>query len=212
METILLRYYSMELFFRCITGVMGVIIFIFCLFLLLRELCLTWREKKARQREEYQQQEKDDSDDMPVLLDPRDRRGYMLNHIEDGRLYVISTLFSKAPTIVCAKRYDAEEQRLYCYAYLLINGVSVYNLHVIDYRGIFKLRDFLGGKSLRIDFDRNPTLFIFEEEYISPYLTERDFNVFVQSLQKAGVECEIEKGEDNGLGSCKYRLKEKRTK
>lgn len=113
---------------------------------------------------------------------------------------------------MCAKRYDAEEQRLYCYAYLLTNGEGAYNLHVIDPRGIFKLRDFLGGKSLRIDYDRTPALIVFEEEYISSYISERDYNNFVLSLQKAGVECEIEKGEDNGLGSCKYQLKETRTK
>lgn len=149
---------------------------------------------------------------MPVLLDPRDRREYILNHIEDGQLYAISTFFDKEPTIVFAERYDAEGRWLYCYAYLLTNGEGSYNLHVIGPCGIFKLCDFLGGKPLRIDYDRNPTLVIFEERNISPYLTERDFNVFVQSLQKAGVECEFEKGEDNGLGSCKYRLKETKTK
>lgn len=88
-------------------------------------------------------------------------------------------------------------------------GVGAYNLHVIDPRGIFKLRDFLGDKSLRIDYDRTPALIVFEEEIISPYITERDYNNFVLSLQKAGVECEIEKGEDNGLASYEYRLKNK---
>lgn len=166
---------------------------------------------KRKQRKEEGKQNTD-SDNVPVLLSPKDRREYMLNHIEDGRLYAISTFFDKEFTIVCAKRYDAEEQRLYCYAYLLTNGEGAYNLHVIDPRGIFKLRDFLGGKSLRIDYDRTPALVVFEEEYISPYISERDYNDFVLSLQKAGVECEIEKGEDNGLGSCKYQLKETRTK
>ena len=103
METIFLRYDSIELFLRCIMGVMGTVVLVHCLIWLLHEFCLTWREKKARQREECQQQEKDGSDNVPVLLSPKDRREYILNHIEDGRLYAISTLFSKGFTIVCAK-------------------------------------------------------------------------------------------------------------
>lgn len=148
----------------------------------------------------------------PVLLTPKERREYMLNHIEDGRFYAISSLRGSDTTIVCAKRYDAEEKRLYCYAYLLISGRGVYNLHVSDPRGIFKLRDFLGNKPLRIDFDCNPHLVVFEEENISPYLTERDYNDIVQSLQKAGCDWKIEKSEENILGSYKYLLRETRTK
>lgn len=166
-------------------------------------------KKSLRKSEEKR---KTDSDDMPVLLTPKERREYMLNHIEDGRFYAISSLRDSDTTIVCAKRYDAEEQRLYCYAYLWISGRGVYNLHVSDPRGIFKLRDFIGNNPLRIDFDRNPHLVVFEEENISPYITDRDYNDFVQSLQKAGFDWKIEKGEDNGLDSYKYFLKETRTK
>lgn len=166
-------------------------------------------KKSLRKSEEKR---KTDSDDMPVLLTPKERREYMLNHIEDGRFYEISSLRGSDTTIVCVKRYDAEEQRLYCYAYLWISGRGVYNLHVSDPRGIFKLRDFIGNNSLRIDFDCNPHLVVFEEENISPYITDRDYNAFVQSLQKAGFDWKIEKGEDNGLGSYKYLLKDTRTK
>lgn len=162
-------------------------------------------KKSLRKSEEKR---KTDSDDMPVLLTSKERREYMLNHIEDGRLYAISSLRNSDTTIVCAKRYDAEEQRLYCYAYLWISGHGVYNLHVIDPRGIFKFRDFLGNKPLRIDFDRNPHLIVFEEENISPYLTERDYNDIVQSLQKVGFDWKIEKDGENRLGSYKYLLKE----
>lgn len=147
----------------------------------------------------------------PVLLTLKERREYMLNHIEDGRFYAISSLRNSDATIVCAKRYDAEEERLYCYAYLWISERGVYNLHVSDPRGIFKLRDFIGNNPLRIDFDCNPHLVVFEEENISPYIDDRDYNAFVQSLQKAGFDWKIEKGEDNGLGSYKYLLKETRT-
>lgn len=166
-------------------------------------------KKSQRKREEKR---KTDSDDKPVLLNPKECREYMLNHIEDGRFYAISSLRGSDTTIVCAKRYDAEEQMLYCYAYLWISGRGVYNLHVSDSRGILKLRDFIGNKPLRIDFDRNLHLFVFEEENISPYLTERDYNDIVQSLQKAGCDWKIEKSEENILGSYKCLLKETRTK
>ena len=207
METILLK------FFLCMMGVIGLIVLANILFWLLRELSLTWREMKAKQKEECQQQEKRIwLPEPPVLLTPKERREYMLNHIEDGRFYAISSLRGSDITIVCAKRYDAEKQRLYCYAYLWISGHSVYNLHVSDPRGIFKLRDFLGNKSLRIDFDCNPHLVIYEEDNISPYIEDGDYNAFVQGLQMAGYDWKIEKGEDNGLGSYKYLLKETRTK
>ena len=213
METFLLKNYSVFLFFQCMMGVIGIVVLVNILILLLRELYLTWREKKAKQKEECQQQEKATwLPELPVLLTPKERREYMLNHIEDGRFYVISSLRGSDTTIVCAKRYDAEEQRLYCYAYLWISGCGVYNLHVSDPYGIFKFRHFLGNKLLRIDFDRNPLLVVFEEENISSYIEDRDYNVFVQSLQKAGFDWKIEKGEDNGLGSYKYLLKETRTK
>ena len=170
------------------------------------------KERLARKGQRKEEKQKTDSDDMPVFLTPKERREYMLNHIEDGRFYEISSLRGSDTTIVCAKRYDAEEQRLYCYAYLWISGRGVYNLHVSDPRGIFKLRDFIGNKPLRIDFDCNPHLVVFEEENISSYIEDRDYNAFVQSLQMAGYGWKIEKGEDNGLGSYKYLLKETRTK
>ena len=207
MEAILLK------FFLCMIGVIGLVVLSNILFWLLRELSLTWREMKAKQKEECQQQEKRIwLPEPPVLLTPKERREYMLNHIEDGRLYAISSLRGSDITIVCAQRYDAEKQILYCYAYLWISGYSVYNLHVSDPRGIIKLRGFIGNKPLRIDFDCNPRLVVFEEDNISPYIEDRDYNAFVQGLQIAGFDWKIEKGEGNGLGSYKYLLKETITK
>ena len=207
METILLK------FFLCMIVVIGIVTCIKWIIWLLRELSLTWREKKAKQGKGCKQQEKRIwLPEPPVLLTPKERREYMLNHIEDGRFYAISSLRGSDTTIVCAKRYDAEEQRLYCYAYLWISGHGVYNLHVSDPRGIFKLRDFLGNKALRIDFDCNPHLVIYEEDNISPYIVDRDYSVFMLSLHKAGLDWKIEMGEDNGLGSYKYLLKETITK
>ena len=202
METFLLK------FVLCMMGVIGLVVLANILILLLRDLSLTWREKKEKRKKECLQQEKRIwLPEPPVLLTPKERREYMLNHIEDGRFYAISSLRGSDTTIVCAKRYDAEEQRLYCYAYLWISGRGVYNLHVIDPRGIFKFRDFLGNKPLRIDFDCNPHLIVFEEDNISPYIEDGDYNAFVQGLKKVGFDWKIERGEDNGLGSYKYLWK-----
>lgn len=145
----------------------------------------------------------------PVLLTPKERREYMLNHIEDGRFYVVSSPHHVGITIVCAERYDAEKQRLYCHAYLWIDAIGRYNLHVRNPRRIVDSRDFLCGKSLCVDFDRNPSIFVFEEENISPCLTERDYNDFVHSLRAAGFDWKIERENDNMFGSYKYFLKGK---
>nr|DAE40395.1 MAG TPA: Lipopolysaccharide assembly protein A domain [Bacteriophage sp.] len=166
-------------------------------------------KKSQRKREE---ERKTWLPEPPVLLTPKERREYMLNHIEDGRFYVISSLRDSDVLIVCAQRYDVEEQRLYCYAYLCISGRGDYNLHIIAPIGKTKFCDFLGKKRLRIDLDLSPRCVVFEEENISPYIDGRDYNVFAQSLQAAGYGWKIEKGEDNGLGSYKYLLKETRTK
>ena len=207
METILLKH------LLCMMCVIGVVTLIACLFWLWREFFRTWREKKAKQKEGCQQQKKTTClPEPPLLLTPKERREYMLNHIEDGRFYAISSFCGSDTTIVCAQRYDAEKQRLYCYAYLFISGRGDYNLHIIAPIGKTKFCDFLGKKRLRIDLDRNPRCVVFEEENISSYLVDREYNTFVQSLQTAGLDWKIEKGEDNGLGSYKYFLKETRTK
>nr|DAL15473.1 MAG TPA_asm: hypothetical protein [Caudoviricetes sp.] len=207
METILLKH------LLCMMCVIGVVTLIACLFWLWREFFRTWREKKAKQKEGCQQQKKTTClPEPPLLLTPKELREYMLNHIEDGRFYAISSFCGSDTTIVCAQRYDAEEQRLYCYAYLSISGRGDYNLHIIAPIGKTKFCDFLGKKRLRIDLDLIPRCVVFEEENISPYLVDREYNTFVQSLQAAGFDWKIEKGEDNGLGSYKYLLKETRTK
>lgn len=50
METFLLKNYSVFLFFQCMMGVIGIVVLVNILILLLRELYLTWREKKAKQK------------------------------------------------------------------------------------------------------------------------------------------------------------------
>lgn len=175
-----------------------------------QRMCKEYLAKKSQR--ESEEKRKTVSDDMIALLTPKERREYMLNHIEDGRFYVVSSPYNVDNTIVCAKRYDAEEHRLYCYAYLWIDACGRYDLHVSGHRGIFYSRDFLGGKPMRIDSYRNPSIFVYEEENISPYLTDRDYNTFVQSLQAAGFDWKIEKGKENVLGSCEYLLTETQVK
>ena len=164
-----------------------------------------------RQREDDEKR-KTVSENPLVLLTPKERREYMLNHIEDGRFYAISSLRNHETTLVCAKRYDAEAERLYCYAYLWIIGNGNYNLHVIDPRDTSQSCKFLGNQSLRIDFNITPCRVVFEEENISPYIEYRDYYAFVHSLQAAGFDWKIERSEENILGSYKYRLKETITK
>lgn len=165
--------------------------------------------KKSREHEEKLDVV---SDNPPVLLTPKERREYMLNHIEDGRLYAISSLRNSEIFIVCAKRYDAEAERLYCYAYLWINGKNTCNLHVSDPRDTSKSCKILGNKSLRIDFDINPNIVVFEDEDISPYIEDRDYNTFVHCLHTAGLCWKIEKDEDGMRDSYRCLLKETRTK
>ena len=180
-------------------------------------LCVVWlclgyfssklyKKTKRKKREEGKREVA--SNDMPVLLNPKDRREYMLNHIEDGRFYVLSPLGGSDTTIVCAKRYDAEEQRLYCYAYLSIFRGYIYTLHVGSSIKTIKNCHFLGNKKLSIGFDNDPRVVVFEEENISPYITDRDYNTFVQSLQAAGLDWNIVKDAENIMGSSKYLLKE----
>ena len=83
------------------------------------------KERLAKKSQQKEVKRKTWLPEPPVLLTPKERREYMLNHIEDGRFYEISSLRGSDTTIVCAKRYDAEEQRLYCYAYLWISGRGV---------------------------------------------------------------------------------------
>ncbi len=198
METILLKHYSVGLFFQCMMGVIVVVAIIACSNWLLQEFFLTWREKKAKQKEKCQQYEKPTwLPTPPVLLTLQERREYILNHIEDGRFYEISSPSNSATCILCAKRYDAEAEILYCYAYLWLNEKGYYNLHIDAPINTVKFCDFLGKNRLRIDLDRNSCLVVFEEENISPYIVDRDYNSFLKSLQAAGFNWKIEKGEGN---------------
>lgn len=189
----------------------AVFVWTFFLAIVVQRVRIMHKERLAKKSQrKSEEKRKTVSDDTLALLTPKERREYMLNHIEDGRFYEISC--NSDTFIVCAKRYDVKKQSLYCYAYLWIIRKKFYNLHVIDPRDTSLSCKFLGDKSLRVDFDITPSIFVHEEENISPYLTERDYNDFVQSLQAAGFDWKIEKGKENVLGSCEYLLTETQVK
>lgn len=208
METILLKHYSIVLLFQSIIGVIGVVTFIVLLIWLLREIYIAWREKKAKVDEQTKDDKKADHDFSCDHLTPMEWREKLLNNIECGRLYQITSPGSPHIVIACAKSYDAETKRLACDAVLCIFNRSYYVLYVIDGGGTFIARDFIGRAPLSIFYVHNPGLRILKESLVSPFVTNEDCQDFVTAMLKAGHRCIMEKGENHRLGSYTYRLKE----
>lgn len=130
--------------------------------------------------------------------------------IEDGRLYEILSSSSSEILIACAERYKAEEKRLYCYAYLSILSSGVYELHVRDPRDTIRLRDFVMDHHLNIIFDRCPTIFLWGNESLSPFIPLRDYLDFSRCLKKAGCQWNIEQGDYQQLGDYTYKMMKKK--
>lgn len=130
--------------------------------------------------------------------------------IEDGRLYEILSSSSSEIRIACAERYKAEEKRLYCYAYLSILPSGVYELHVRDPRDTIRLRDFVMDHHLNIIFDRCPTIFLWGNESLSPFIPLRDYLDFSRCLKKAGCQWNIEQGGFQQLGDYTYKMMKKK--
>lgn len=130
--------------------------------------------------------------------------------IEDGRLYEILSSSSSEICIACAERYKAEEKRLYCYAYLSILPSGVYELHVRDPRDTIRLRDFVMDHHLNIIFDRCPTIFLWGNESLSPFIPLRDYLDFSRCLKKAGCQWNIEQGDYQQLGDYTYKMMKKK--
>lgn len=208
METFFLKHDIAVLLFQSIMGVMGVVTFIFGLIWLLREIYLACRERRTKVDEQTKNDKKADNDFSCDHLTPMEWREKLLNNIECGRLYQITSLGSPHIVIACAKSYDAETKRLACDAFLCIFNRSHYVLHVIDGGGTFIARDFIGRAPLSIFYDHNPGLRILEETLVSPFVTNEDCQDFVTAMQKAGHRCVMEKGEDHRLGCYTYQLKE----
>lgn len=130
--------------------------------------------------------------------------------IEDGRLYEILSSSSSEIRIACAERYKAEEKRLYCYAYLSILPSGVYELHVRDPRDTIRLRDVVMDHHLNIIFDRCPTIFLWGDESLSPFIPLRDYLDFSRCLKKAGCQWNIEQGDFHQLGDYTYKMMKKK--
>lgn len=130
--------------------------------------------------------------------------------IEDGRIYEILSSSSSEIRIACAERYKAEEKRLYCYAYLSILPSGVYNLYVRDLRDTIRLKDIVMSHHLNIIFDRNPTIFLWGNESLSPFIPLRDYLDFSRCLKKAGFQWNIEQGDLQQLGDYTYKMTKKK--
>lgn len=201
METILLRYYSMELFFRCIMVVMAAVVFIVCLIRLLCEFYPAWREKHRKAKEQAAQAGGENGS-------RTDNLSPMLGNIEDGRFYKITSPNISGTTIACVKHYDAKARRLYCHAYLWIGKEGTHNLRIDDPLGVFGFRRLPGDKPLRMDFENSPNVIMWGGETLSSYLTDEDFNDFVRCLFMAGFKWNIAQGKKQIFGGRTYRLKE----
>lgn len=130
--------------------------------------------------------------------------------IEDGRIYEILSSPRFDICIACAESYKAEEKRLYCYAYLSILPSGVYNLYVRDLRDTIRLKDFVMSHHLNIIFDRNPTIFLWGNESLSPFIPLRDYLDFSRCLKKAGCQWNIEQGDLQRLGDYTYKMTKKK--
>ena len=130
--------------------------------------------------------------------------------IEDGRIYEILGSSRYDIIIACAEKYKEEEKRLHCYAYLSILPSGVYNLHVRDLRDTIRLKDFVMSHHLNIIFDRDPTIFLWGNESLSPFIPLRDYLDFSRCLKKAGCQWNIEQGDLQQLGDYTYKMMKKK--
>lgn len=130
--------------------------------------------------------------------------------IEDGRIYEILGSSRSDIIIACVEKYKEEEKRLYCYAYLSISPSGVYNLYVRDLRDTIRLKDFVMSHHLNIIFDRNPTIFLWGNETLSPFIPLRDYLDFSRCLKKAGCQWNIEQGDLQRLGDYTYKMTKKK--
>lgn len=130
--------------------------------------------------------------------------------IEDGRIYEILGSSRSDIIIACAEKYNEEEKRLYCYAYLSISPSGVYELHVRDLRDTIRLKDFVMSHHLNIIFDHCPSIFLWDNETISPFIPLRDYLDFSRCLKKAGCQWNIEQGDLQRLGDYTYKMMKKK--
>lgn len=130
--------------------------------------------------------------------------------IEDGRIYEILGSSRSDIIIACAEKYNEEEKRLYCYAYLSISPSGVYELYVRDLRDTIRLKDFVMNHHLNIIFDHCPSIFLWGNETFSPFIPLRDYLDFSRCLKKAGCQWNIEQGDLQRLGDYTYKMMKKK--
>ena len=130
--------------------------------------------------------------------------------IEDGRIYEILGSSRSDIIIACVEKYKEEEKRLYCYAYLSISPSGVYNFYVRDLSDTIRLQDIAMGHHLNIIFDHCPSIFLWGNETISPFIPLRDYLDFSRCLKKAGCQWNIEQGDLQRLGDYTYKMMKKK--
>ena len=130
--------------------------------------------------------------------------------IEDGRIYEILGSSRSDILIACAEKYKEEEKRLHCYAYLSILPSGVYELHVRDLSDTISIQDIAMGHNLNIIFDHSPSIFLWGNETISPFIPLRDYLDFSRCLKKAGCQWNIEQGDLQRLGDYTYKMMKKK--
>ena len=190
-------------------ALLGVIVFIFLIVFLVNMWCDLRLAKRLRKERQIKNDSKSDFFSSEHLT-PMEYRETLLNNIDDGRLYQITSPHELV--IACAKEYNAEEDILSCYAYYSISERGVYivsNLHVSDPCGKPHSREFVGNIPLNIYYDQDPGIIMSKDVMISPFVTDGDYNRFVFYMLKAGIQWNIERSEQHRLGSYAYRLKTK---
>lgn len=192
---------------QALLGVMVLAVFVYFLVGIWRDWQLSLSLKKKEKTDDNKKAEFVFSSE---YLTPMEWREKLLNNIDDGRLYQITSPHELV--IACAKEYNAEEDRLSCYAYYSISERGVYivsNLHVSDPCGKPHSREFVGNIPLNIYYDQDPGIIMSKDVMISPFVTDGDYNRFVFYMLKAGIQWNIERSEQHRLGSYAYRLKTK---
>lgn len=191
-------------------ALLGVIVFIFLIVFLVnmwRDLRLTKRLRKEKQIKNDLKSDFFSSEHLTQM----EYREILLNNIEDGRLYQITS--PNEIVIACAKEYNAKDGRLACYAYFSIIERGVYtvstNLYVCEPFGNSHSRKIIGKTTLDIYYDQNPDIFMSGDVMISPFVADGDYQRFKFYMLKAGLQWDIEKGEQHRLGCYTYRLKTK---
>ena len=177
-----------------IVGIACGVALVFCILIFVLKVLLTGRGKPTSEKTFYE------SRNFP----------FCSIEFEDGRIYEILGSSRSDVLVACVEKYKEEEKRLHCYAYLSILPSGVYELHVRDLSDTIRLKDIAMGHHLNIIFDRDPTIFLWGNESLSPFIPLRDYLDFSRCLKKAGCQWNIEQGDLQRLGDYTYKMMKKK--